>query len=96
MAKPLLAIAENRASARIRAFASVNVVVTSAIVLGPAMAAPTPWTARATISSAAESARPPASEARVNTAVPRTNSRRRPNRSPARPPSSRSPPKTRL
>jgi hypothetical protein len=94
IAKPPLAMAENRASARIRAFVSVKVVVMRASVFGPAIAAPSPCTILAVTSQAAEVARPPASEASVNNPTPPTNSLRRPIRSPARPPSSSRPPNT--
>jgi hypothetical protein len=71
----------------------VNVVVTSAIVFGPAAAAPTPCAIRAAISRPAVGARPPARDATVNRATPPTNRRRRPKVSPARPPSRSRPPK---
>lgn len=87
---------EKSASTRILAFGSLKVVVSSASVFGPAIAAPMPCTTRAPISHAAEGASPPAREATVNRAVPMMNSLRLPNRSPARPPSSSSsPPKAR-
>jgi len=93
-ANPALDMPENSASARIRSRGSVNVVASSASVLGAASAAPRPWATRAATSVAGESAKPPASEATVKSATPAISSRRRPSRSPARPPSSSSPPKT--
>ena len=62
-------------------------------VAGEMSAAPTPWTARAAISIAEPFARPHASEAATKIANPDMSIRRRPNRSPARPPSRRRPPK---
>ena len=94
IANPALDIPENRASTRIRALGSVNVVVSSARVFGPAMAPPMPWSTRAASNHPADGARPPASEATVNSTTPAMNMVRLPNRSPARPPSSNRPPKT--
>ena len=62
-------------------------------VTADAMAAPPPCTNLAAISIQGATARPQASEARTNTAIPARNSRLRPSRSPSRPPSSSSPPK---
>ncbi len=91
--KPAEDMPANSESARTRALVSVKVLLSSAIALGPAMAAPTPWTTRAASSSTPVVARPPASEARVKIRMPAVNRRRRPNRSPSRPPSSSRPPK---
>lgn len=62
---------------------------------GASAAAPAPCTARRTISSPIECDSPPASEASPNTIRPAMNSRRRPNMSASRPPSSSRPPKAR-
>ena len=59
---------------------------------GAAIAAPTPCTARAAISHPWPVASPPASEASEKTSSPAMRIRRRPSRSPDRPPSSSSPP----
>ena len=83
------AVIGDRAGARVP---SRNVVVSSASVDGAAIAAPTPCTARAPSSQAADGASPPASDAAVNSAIPITSMRRRPRRSPARAPSSKRPP----
>ena len=56
------------------------------------IAAPRPWTARAAISAPIEPAKPQTSDAAEKRAIPIMNMRRRPSRSPARPPSSRKPP----
>src|SRR5438445_12479955 len=56
------------------------------------MAAPAPCTTRAMISHVELVASPPAKEPAANNRTPPTNIRRRPNRSPARPPSRSSPP----
>ncbi len=72
---------------------SRKLVVSSASVDGAAIAAPTPCSARAASSQAGDCASPPSIEANVNSAMPATNVRRRPRMSPARAPSSSSPPK---
>ena len=64
--------------------------------VGGAIAAPTPWRARAASSQPADVAGPPRNDARVNTRIPAMNTRRRPRMSPALPPSSSSPPKVRV
>ncbi len=94
MANPALATPENSDSALIRSRGSVNVLVISASVFGPAAAAPRPCRTRANSSQPGEAASAPSSEAAVNRATPPRKSRRRPNRSPARPPSSSRPPNT--
>src|SRR3954451_21847302 len=71
---------------------SRKLVVSSASDDGAAIAAPTPCSARAPSSHAWLCANPPASDASVNSAMPKTNVRRRPRMSPMRAPSSSSPP----
>ena len=56
------------------------------------IAPPSPCTARDAISIPSDCASPHASEASVKSATPTMNTRRRPSRSAARPPSSRKPP----
>ncbi len=58
---------------------------------GVSSAPPTPWSARAAISSGAEGARPHSTDATVNHTTPHTKTRRRPKRSPSPPPSRISP-----
>jgi hypothetical protein len=83
-------------SALLRSVPSVNVVVRIDRAAGERMAAPRPWMPRATISQPEDWARPPAREAAEKTARPTMNTRRRPSRSAARPPSSRKPPNARV
>ena len=71
---------------------SWKVVVRMDSAAGDIIAAPKPWASRAPTSSPWLSANPQASEEAANSAVPAISSRRRPSRSPARPPSSRNPP----
>ena len=71
---------------------SWKVVVKMDSAAGVIIAAPKPWASRAPTSSPWLSANPQASDETANSEVPATSSRRRPNRSPARPPSSRNPP----
>ena len=78
IAKPPVAMPDSSASARTRSRASVKVVVIRAMVFGPAAAAPMPWRTRAAMSQPAVGARPPISEATVNSTMPPTKSRRRP------------------
>jgi hypothetical protein len=52
-----------------------------------------PWITRAVISHSWLVAKPPASEAPANSRTPKMKMRRRPRRSPDRPPSSSRPPK---
>src|SRR5580693_2079413 len=80
------------ASALTRSLPSGKELTTSASTAGEASAPPTPWMARAASSMPAVVARPPASEASVKMVRPAMNIRRRPRMSPARPPSSSSPP----
>jgi len=81
----------DRAWARSRA--EVNAVVTTASAAGEANAAPSPCSARAAISISSFWASALSSEAVVNSAMPPRNVRLWPNRSAARPPSRRNPPK---
>ncbi len=80
-------------NARLRSRPSAKLVVIRASAVGEAIAPPTPCSALAASSQADEVARPPSSEARLNSRIPVMNTRRRPRMSPARPPSSSSPPK---
>ena len=79
--------------ARLRAVPSGNVVAISASAVGATIAPPAPCTARAVSSHACEVANPPTSDAAENSSSPMMNIRRRPSRSPARPPSSSRPPR---
>ena len=79
-------------SALLRSAPSSNMFITIERAAGSMIAAPTPWTARLPIRNASPVASPHASDAAVNTAKPTIRIRRRPSRSAARPPSSRSPP----
>ena len=94
-AAPPMETAVYRPSARIRSRPSLNMVVSRARAEGAASAAPAPWTARAASSQVEVVAKPPTSDATVNSAMPAKNVRRRPSRSPARAPSSSRPPKVR-
>ena len=91
-AAPLPPIAPQIPSALFRSAPSSNVVVMIASVAGEMIAAPSPCTARAAISTPIEPESPQASDATENSATPAMNTRRRPSRSAARPPSSRKPP----
>jgi len=75
-----------------RSLPSANDVVSVDSAAGVIIAAPSPWASRAPISMAALAASPPASDDSPNSAVPAISIRRRPNRSAARPPTSRNPP----
>src|SRR5918999_1645541 len=86
MAPPDTATAENTPKARLRSPPSAKLVVIRDRAVGAAMAAPTPWRARAASSQPDDVARPPTNEAKVNTRMPATNTRRRPRMSPARAP----------
>ena len=72
---------------------SVKSVMISDSATAATTAPPSPCTARATTSTPCDSATPQASEAAVKSAMPATNRRRWPNRSPSRPPRSMKPPK---
>ena len=93
-ADPPDAIAAQTPSALPRSLPSENVVLMIASAAGEMNAAPRPWSARVPISQVELVARPFRSDATVKTTTPARNSRLRPSRSPARPPSRRKPPKT--
>ena len=78
--------------ARVRCLPSGNVAAISDSAAGAAIAAPTPWSARAVIKQPSLVARPPNSDESENTRIPLMNSRRRPKISPGRPPSCKKPP----
>ena len=82
-------------SALFLAAPSVKVLVRIDRAAGAASAAPIPCTALAPTSCQRASDSPAASDAAANSARPLTSTRRRPNRSAARPPSSRNPPRAR-
>ena len=92
-APPAPATAPQIPSARLRSEPSANVVVMIDSAAGETIAAPSPCTARATISQPSDWAIPPANEATENSTSPSMNMRLRPSRSESRPPSSRKPPK---
>ncbi len=92
-ALPPIAIAAHTPSAFARSDPSSKVVLMIARAAGEMNAAPSPWSPRQAISIAESTARPFSSEAIVKTTSPKRKSRLRPSRSPARPPSSRKPPK---
>ena len=95
-ALPPMAIAAQTPSAFARSAPSWKVVVMMASAAGEMNAAPKPWSARDPISIPELVASPSRSEAAVKTTRPKRNSLLRPSRSPARPPSRRKPPKTRV
>jgi hypothetical protein len=80
-------------NARFRALGSVNVAVRILRVVGDSTPALRPWTERAAIRTAGPLASPQARLARANALSAARNTRRPPNRSAARPPSSKNPPK---
>ena len=88
---PTPPIAPHTPRARLRSRPSVNEVAMIARLAGEITAPPMPCSVRAPISSVRESASAHASDAIANSAVPARNTRRRPSRSAARPPSSRKP-----
>src|SRR5690242_11566899 len=92
IALPAPDIAAYTPIARVRAGPSSNVSPISDRAVGAAIAAPHPWTARATTSHAEVVARPPASDAPEKRRRPATNMRRRPRTSPRRPPNRSRPP----
>jgi hypothetical protein len=91
-AAPEPPIAPQIPSALLRSAPSSKVVMMIERAAGEMIAAPRPWSARAAIRTFSDHARPHRKEARVNTATPTRKTRRRPNRSAARPPSNRKPP----
>ena len=92
-AAPPMLIAAYTPIARLRGLPSGKLVVISDSAVGATIAPPTPCRARAASSQACVVANPPSSEATENRMIPAMNTRRRPRMSPARPPSSSSPPK---
>ncbi len=92
-APPPMATALQTPRARARSLPSAKVVVSTERAAGDTSAPPRPCRARPATSSAADPAKPLNSEAAEKSAMPIMKSRRRPKRSPARPPSRRNPPK---
>ncbi len=93
-AAPPDAIAAQTPRAFERSEPSLNVVVMIASAAGEMNAAPRPCSPRKPISIPDDVESPFSSEATEKTTIPARKSRLRPSRSPARPPSSRKPPKT--
>jgi hypothetical protein len=93
-AEPPIAIAAQTASARARSAPSLKVVEMIDSAAGEIRAAPKPCSARAPMSMPSLVASPSSRDAPVKITRPTRNNRLRPRRSPARPPSSRKPPKT--
>ena len=93
-APPPTAIAAHTPIAFVRSAPSANVVVTIESAAGETSAAPKPCSPRATMRNSEDGASPQMSEPTVKTTTPVRKTRLRPMRSPARPPSSRKPPKT--
>ena len=92
-AAPPAAIADQTPRAFVRSGPSANVVVMIDRAAGDTSAPPSPWRPRPTMSIVELVARPFKSDAPEKRITPMMNSRRRPKRSAARPPSSRKPPK---
>ena len=92
-APPPTAIAAHTPSAFVRSAPSLKVVVTIESAAGETSAAPRPCSPRARISHVSPVASAQSSDADVKSTSPARNTRLRPIRSPARPPSSRKPPK---
>jgi hypothetical protein len=82
-------------SALLRSAPSSKVVITIESAVGVMIAAPAPWMARAEISAAGLQASAHNSDAAVKSPSPTMNTRLRPSRSAARPPSKSKPPKVR-
>ena len=80
-------------SALLRSEPSGKVVEMIDSAVGVMIAAPTPWITRAARSAAGDQASPHMSDAAVKSRTPAMNTRRRPSRSAARPPSKSRPPK---
>ena len=90
---PMAPVEPQIPSALLRSAPSGNVVITIDSAVGVMTAAATPCTARAVSSAALVPASPAPSDASANRPTPTMNTRRRPKRSAARPPSSSRPPK---
>jgi hypothetical protein len=90
---PLAPMAPHRPSALLRSAPSPNMFITMDSAAGSTAAAPRPWRARMTIRNVSLVASAQPSEAAAKIVSPPTNSRLRPSRSAARPPSSMNPPK---
>ena len=95
-ASAMAPIAAQAPTARVRSRGSSNVATMMASVVGTMSAAPRPCSTRAPISTVLLPARPAPSEARVKMTSPMRNSRRRPNTSASRPPTSSRPANTRM
>src|ERR1700722_333832 len=90
---PLAPMAPQIPSALLRSAPSGNMFITIDSAAGSTAAAPRPWTPRMMIRNVLLVASAQPSEAAVNSASPAVNTRLRPRRSAARPPSSKNPPK---
>ena len=95
-APPATLMAAYTPMARLRSLPSGKVTAISDSAVGAANAPPMPCTTRAASSQDWLVAKPPASEASENSSTPKMKMRRRPSRSPDRPPSSSRPPKARV
>jgi hypothetical protein len=93
MVAPVAAMPPQMPSALLRSAPSLNMFITIDSAAGSSTAAPRPWKPRMTIRNVSVVASAHASEAPVKMASTAMNSRRRPSRSAALPPSSRNPPK---
>ena len=93
-APPPTAMAAQTLMAFARSGPSAKVVVMIESAAGAISAPPRPWSPRQRIRSSELGASPLSSDATVKTTTPTRNTLLRPMRSPARPPSSRKPPKT--
>jgi hypothetical protein len=89
---PKAPIAPHAPSAVLRSLPSGNVVVRIDSAAGVIIAEPSPCSAREPISAVSLQARPESNDAKLKTTSPTRNTRRRPSRSAARPPSNRKPP----
>src|SRR4051794_24549333 len=92
---PSVAMAARTESARVRSAPAGKRLPISARPAGTASAEPRPWTARAAIRTPSAGAAAARSAPAANSAMPATSIRRRPYRSPSRPPSSSTPPNAR-
>ena len=95
MIEPRPDIAPYTPMARLRLGPSAKVVAIRERAVGAAIAAATPWQARAAMRTVSWVASPPAREAAAKRASEKRKTLRRPQRSPILPPSSRRPPKVR-